>query len=169
MSKRKRLNPKRRHNQWALQQLAQQDADPELDGDGLHPIVESSSDIALINQLLADEDWEIPGAAKHRVPVELTRLALAEDKVGKHDPTISPQTEVRAAQALIKIDDHNTTKCFAAIKALQSREAMSKQAVANDADHVQVVVYIPERAPLEEFEWHGDDSADGNGQAKRIP
>lgn len=151
MARKNRPNPKRRQRLKAIRNKREDLADP-LDGDGLSPIIEASKDVKLLDELLAMPDWEIPDAATKRVPTELTRIALGVDKQGKPDPSITSQAQMRASQVLDKLQRTNMAKRAQAIKAIQRRQAIDKGVIANNVSNVQVVVYMPEKAELSEYE-----------------
>lgn len=170
----------RRQRRKAWQDLQRkQNADPVLDGDGLRPIIEEAADIRVLNELLAYKDWSIPEAATKRVPVELTRLALGLDKhmrpiAGEPDPAV----QMKAASMLDRLTRTNLSKRVDAVRLLQAREAMSRGLVVNAESNIQVVVYIPERRDIHEYEVTDDgkpiervtnesaiESPNGNGKA----
>jgi len=184
MSRTRPSKRKRRKKHAALK--AEMDRDPDLDGDGLHPIIERGRDITLLNKILDNPEWKVPEVAKTRIPVELTRMAAGLDSQNHPDPTITVNERIRAALAIARLDDANTKKILDAIKEMHDRERLDKGVQANNTNNVQVVLYLPERGRIEDYEvkpsTNGNGSLtsgngkqqhatketnDGNGQAKR--
>lgn len=147
---------------------------PDRDPPGWPNIRPRIRDTRLIRQLLRRKDWKVPEALHAVAPQQLVNIMLQRDIDGKplaEDDRYTAGHRVAAIKTLQEMLKDNDRRLVAAVRLHQldrRTEIMEEHPEAiggNTTNNVQVVVYLPEEAPLSKFELPSETVEQSRGES----
>lgn len=149
---------------------------PDRDPPGWPNIRPRIRDTRLIRQLLRRKDWKVPEALHAVAPQQLVNIMLQRDIDGKPltgDDRYTAGHRVAAIKTLQEMLRDNDRRLVAAVRLnqLERRTDVIEQhpealGQGNTTNNVQVVVYLPEEAPLSKFELPSETVEQSDGQVQ---